>query len=151
MELPDLNEMEDIFLTIEEEDGSETECQMICMFEYNENAYAALSPVDDTLNEAYLFAVTIENQEDEFEFTISNIEDDDLLEEVGNVFTSIMQQAAEAEADEDGDIPDISEDLKGVSIDTNANQSGESHERTISDSDDESYWDQFINKKLEDL
>ena len=86
MELPDLNEMEDVILTIEEEDGTKTECQVICMFEYEDRAYAALTPTDEDIAEAYLFAVTLEDQGDEVEFTIENIEDDALLEEVGQDF-----------------------------------------------------------------
>ena len=151
MELPDLNDLDDIFLTIEEEDGTETECQMICLFEYNDRAFAALTPVDEAINEAYLFAAIVDQQGDEIEFTIENINDDELMEEVSQVFTSIMEQAAEAEDDdEDEDIPDITEDLKGISIEPTVNN-GESHERTIVGNDDEAYWDQFINKKLEDL
>ena len=146
MQLPDLNELDDIFLTIEEDDGSETECQLICLFEHKEKAYAALTPVDENIAEAYLFAAEIEAQGDELEFTISNIDDEALMEELGEVFTSIME---EAEADEG--IPDISEDLKGISVSTE-DPDPESHQRIISPGNDsDSYWDQFINKKLEDL
>ena len=123
MELPDLNEMEDVILTIEEEDGTETECQVICMFEYGDRAYAALTPTDENIAEAYLFGVTFEDQGDEVEFTIENIDDDELLQEVGQVFESIMEEAnaeEEAQADPSGD-------------------------------GDDSVWDEFINKKLEDL
>ena len=148
MILPDLNQMDDIFLTIEEDDGTETECQLICLFEHKDHAYAALTPVGDVLDEVYLFAATVEDQGDEFEFTIENIEDDELLDELGDVFTSIMENAME---DEDEDVPDINEDLKGASIDTAGKDDGESHERVLTGEDDESYWDQFINKKLEDI
>ncbi|HAK58489.1 MAG TPA: hypothetical protein DCP06_05865 [Lachnospiraceae bacterium] len=137
MELPDLNEMDDIIVTIEEDDGKQTECQVICMFEYDNRAYAALTPTDDDIEEAYLFGVTFEDQGDEVEFTLENIDDDELLEEVGGVFESIM---AEATGDDD-ELPE------GVTIDPV--DSG-SHERVISDGDD-AFWDQFINKKLDDL
>ena len=133
MEIPDLNEMEDIIVTIEEDDGTETECQVICMFEYDERAYAALTPTDEDAEEAYLFSVTFEDQGDEMEFTLENIDNDELLEEVAKVFESIIGQ------DED-ELPE------GVSID-----SDDSHKSIISDGDDDSYWDQFINKKLEDI
>ncbi len=137
MELPDLNEMDDIIVTIEEDDGKQTECQVICMFEYDNRAYAALTPTDDDIEEAYLFGVTFEDQGDEVEFTLENIDDDELLEEVGGVFESIM---AEATGDDD-ELPE------GVTIDP---VDAGSHERVVSDGDD-AFWDQFINKKLDDL
>ena len=138
MELPDLNELEDVIVTIEEENGSRTECQVICMFEYEEKAYAALTPTDDEIAEAYLFGVTFEDQGDEIEFTIENIEDEELLAEVGQVFESIM---AEANGD-DEDMPD------GVSIEPSGT---DSHQATLPGDDDDAFWDQFINKKLEDI
>jgi hypothetical protein len=141
MELPDLNDLEDIIVTIEEEDGTETECQVICMFEYEDNAYAALTPTDENIAEAYLFGVTIEDQGDEMEFTIENIEDQSILEEVSQVFESIM-----AEANEDEDLPE-GITIEPVKSDTDA----ASHERKIAGGDDDAFWDQFINKKLEDL
>ena len=119
MDLPDLNELDDVIVTIEEENGTQTECQVICMFEYEDKAYAALTPTDDEIAEAYLFGVTFEDQGDEIEFTIENIEDEDL--------------------------PD------GVSIDSNDADDGESNRATLPGDDDDAYWDQFINKKLEDI
>ena len=141
MELPDLNELDDIIVTIEEEDGKETECQVICMFEYEDKAYAALTPTDDNIAEAYLFGVTIEDQGDEMEFTIENIDDPNILEEVSGVFESIM-----AEANEEDDLPE------GVTIEPAASDVGaDSHVSKVAGGDDDSYWDQFINKKLEEL
>ncbi len=143
MDLPDLNELEDIIVTIEEDDGTETECQVICMFEYDEKAYAALTPTDENNDDAYLFGVTFEEQGDEFEFTLENIDNDELLEEVAQVFTSIMEQAG-GESDESIELPD------GVVVEP-AGGDAESHERIVTGGDDDSYWDQFINKKLEDV
>ena len=141
MELPDLNELDDIIVTIEEEDGSQTECQVICMFEYDDKAYAALTPTDENIAEAYLFGVTIEDQGDEMEFTIENIDDPSILEEVGAVFENIMN-----EVNEDGELPE------GISIEPAASdEEADSHERTVTGDDDDAYWDQFINKKLEEL
>lgn len=141
MELPDLNEMEDVIVTIEEEDGTETECQIICMFEYEDKAYAALTPTDENIAEAYLFGVTFEDQGDEVEFTIENIDDDALLEEVGGVFESIM-----AEASGEDELPE------GVVIDpSTAKPGGDANTINLPGDDDEAYWNQFINKKLEDI
>lgn len=133
MELPDLNEMDDIILDIEEEDGTTTECQVIAMFEYDDAAYAALTPTDENIAEAYLFAVEFEDQGDEVEFTLSNIDDPKLLEEVGGVFESIMEQV-----DDDGELPE------NIEIDTDDSSEG-------ADGDDDSKWDEFIHKKLDEL
>lgn len=138
MDLPDLNQLDDVIVTIEEEDGTETECEVICMFEYEDKAYAALTPTDDEIAEAYLFEVSFEDQGDEIEFTIQNIEDEQTLAEVGQVFESIM-----AEELGDDDLPD------GVVID--AEGGSDAHERVISDDGDDAFWDQFINKKLDEL
>ena len=142
MELPDLNEIDDIIVNIEEDDGTETECQVICMFEYGEKAYAALSPTDENIAEAYLFEVTIENKGDEMEFTMENILDDDLLAELSEVFNNIMAQNEESE-----DLPEgVSIDRLGLSLEQH-----DPHNAVISDDGDDAYWDQFINKKLEDI
>ena len=133
MELPDLNDMDDIILDIEEEDGTTTECQVIAMFEYDDAAYAALTPTDENIAEAYLFAVEFEDQGDEVEFTLSNIDDPKLLEEVGGVFESIMEQV-----DDDGELPDNIE----IGTDDSSDEA---------DGDDDSQWDEFIHKKLDEL
>lgn len=133
MELPDLNDMDDIILDIEEEDGTTTECQVIAMFEYDDAAYAALTPTDENIAEAYLFAVEFEDQGDEVEFTLSNIDDSKLLEEVGGVFESIMEQV-----DDDGELPDNIE----IGTDDSSDEA---------DGDDDSQWDEFIHKKLDEL
>ncbi|MCR4605310.1 MAG: DUF1292 domain-containing protein [Eubacterium sp.] len=133
MELPDLNEMEDVILTLEEEDGTETECQVIAMFEYDDAYYAAVTPTDENIAEAYLFGVEFEDKGDEVEFTLTNIEDQNLLEEVGAVFESIMEQA------DDDELPE------GVEIETESKYASES------DDDGDDQWDEFIHKKLEDL
>ncbi len=140
MELPDLNELDDIIVTIEEEDGTETECQIICMFEYDDKAYAALTPTDENIAEAYLFGLTIEEQGDEMEFTIENIDDPSVLEEVSKVFESIMEEASD-----DEDLPE------GVTIEPSADPGTGSHVQKLPGDDDDAYWDQFINKKLEEL
>ena len=133
MELPDLNDMDDIILDIEEEDGTTTECQVIAMFEYDDAAYAALTPTDENIAEAYLFAVEFEDQGDEVEFTLSNIDDPKLLDEVGGVFESIMEQV-----DDDGELPDNIE----IGTDDSSDEA---------DGDDDSQWDEFIHKKLDEL
>ncbi|MCH5264965.1 MAG: DUF1292 domain-containing protein [Lachnospiraceae bacterium] len=98
---------EEIILNLELEDGGEIECQVECIFEYDGNHYAALIPTDEMLEERYFFGVEMEDKGEETEFTLTNIEDDDLLEELSEAY----------EEAEDGD---------------------------------ESEWDEFINKKLDD-
>ena len=123
MELPDLNEMDDVILEIEDENGTKIECQVIAMFEYEDEAYAALTPTDEDNNDAYLFRLQIEDQGDELEFTLDNIDDEEKLEEVGQVFTQILEQAGEDD-DEDS---------------------------YASDDEPDDEWDEFIHKKIEEI
>ncbi len=77
---------EEIILNLELEDGSELECQVECVFEYDGENYAALIPTDEQLEERYFFGVEIEDKGEETEFTLTNIEDDDLLEELAEAY-----------------------------------------------------------------
>ena len=65
------------------------------MFEYEDLAYAALTPTDEDAAEAYIFSVEYEDQGDEMEFTLTNIDDEKKLEEVGKVFMQLMSEAEE--------------------------------------------------------
>ena len=65
-------------ITLEFEDGVELECEIMGVFDYKENEYIALLPLDDS-DDVYLYGYK-EVGEDEFE--IVDIEDDALFEEV---------------------------------------------------------------------
>ena len=94
------DDAEEIIVNLELEDGSEIECQVICIFEYGDDNYAALTPTDESIEEIYFFGLEMEDLGEETEFTLSNIEDDDLLEELADVFDELMDEDDDGEWDE---------------------------------------------------
>ncbi len=94
------DDAEEIIVNLELEDGSEIECQVICIFEYGDDNYAALTPTDESIEEIYFFGLEMEDLGEETEFTLSNIEDDDLLEELSDVFDELMDEDDDGEWDE---------------------------------------------------
>ncbi|MCH5251377.1 MAG: DUF1292 domain-containing protein [Lachnospiraceae bacterium] len=86
------DDTEEIIVNLELEDGSEIECQVICIFEYGDDNYAALTPTDDSIEEIYFFGLEMQDLGEETEFTLSNIEDDDLLDELADVFDELMDE-----------------------------------------------------------
>ena len=131
----DYSPLEDAVLTLEDEDGNETEVTMQCIFEYDDQDYAAMIEEDEEEPSVYFFSLhakKTKKKEVEFEFT--PVEDDDLLEDLLDIFQQIINEEAE---DED-------EGLEGISID-----GGEQDSDDDEDDDDDSKWDQFINKKLD--
>lgn len=123
----DTDDIEEIIVTLELEDEGEVECEVICIFEYGESDYAALTPTDESIEELYFFGVQMEEQGDEVEMTLENIEDEELLKELGEAFDQLMNEDEEDELEamlpEDKDTDD--------------------------DDDDDSKWDEFITKKLD--
>lgn len=127
----DLEEIEEIKINLELEDEGEVECEVICIFEYEGRDYAALTPTDESVEELYFFGLDSEEQGDEMEFTLLNIEDESLLEELSQVFDQIIDS-------ENGDLDDDDE----LTLDLD--------EEDDEDDEDDDKWDKFINKKLED-
>lgn len=79
---------EDIVVTIEFEDGEVEDCVLVCVLEYNEKLYAALTPVSGE-EEFYFY-----NYEDisEEEFQLSDIETEEEFNEVADVFFELMEE-----------------------------------------------------------
>lgn len=107
------------------------ECQLVCVFEYNEQDYAAFAEIDNEENEVYFFTLNakVKKKETEFEFDI--VDDEELLDELLAVLQEITD--AEFEEDEDGNV--IIE--------------GEEDDVDDFEDEDDSRWDQFIHKKLD--
>ncbi len=80
-------------ITLEFEDGTELECEIMGVFDYNGKDYIALIPLDDS-DDVYIYGY---NEVGEDEFELVDIEDDDLFQNVVAEFDAIM-------ADEDGTI-----------------------------------------------
>lgn len=127
----DYSALEDAVITLESEDGESMECQLVCVFEYNEQDYAAFAEIDNDENEVYFFSLNakVKKKETEFEFNI--VDDEELMDEL----LAVLQQISDAEFEDDAD-------NDSVIID-------DAEEDDDFEDDDDSKWDQFINKKLD--
>lgn len=127
----DYSALEDAVITLESEDGESMECQLVCVFEYNEQDYAAFAEIDNDENEVYFFSLKakVKKKETEFEFNI--VDDEELMDEL----LAVLQQISDAEFEDDAD-------NDSVIID-------DAEEDDDFEDDDDSKWDQFINKKLD--
>lgn len=122
----DTDDIEEIIVTLELEGDGEVECEIICIFEYDNKDYAALTPTDESVEELYFFGIEMQEAGGEVEITLENIEDDELLEELGVAFDALMN-------DEDSD-----EIEAAIGMD----------DEEEDEEDDDSRWDEFINKEL---
>ncbi len=131
MEDIDYSELEDAVLTLEDEDGNSIDCTMQCIFEYNGQDYAAVMEEDNPENEVYFFELNATKKKNEIEFEFTIVEEEDLLDELLEIF----QQIANAEFE------DETSDNVAYDIDD---------EEDDDDDEDDSIWDEFITKKLGD-
>lgn len=77
------------FITLEFDDGTEVECEIMGVFDFEEKEYIALIPEDGT-DDVYIYGYK-EVGEDEFE--LLDIEDDDEFERVVEEFEKITDEA----------------------------------------------------------
>ncbi len=77
------------FITLEYDDGTVVECEIMGIFDVDGKDYIALIP-DDGSDDVYIYAYE-EKENDEFE--ILDIEDDALFERVAAEFDAIMADA----------------------------------------------------------
>ena len=124
----DVDDIEEIVVTLELEGEGEVECEIICIFEYDGKDFAALTPTDESVEELYFFGIEMDEKGGEIEITLENIEDDELLEELAAAFDQLMSD------DEEDDIE--------AAIGMNADDEEDDED------DDDSRWDEFITKKL---
>lgn len=124
----DTDDIEEIIVTLDLEDDGEVECEILCIFEYGDSDYAALTPTDESVEELYFFGIQMEEQGDDVEITLDNIEDEQLLEELAAAFEQIMSE-------------DEEDDLEAMLP--------EEEEEEEDDDNDDSKWDEFITKKLD--
>ena len=81
------------FITLEYDDGTELECEMMGVFEADGKEYIALIPQDDS-DDVYIYGYK-EVSEDEFE--LIDIEDDAEFERAVAVFDQLMFEEDEEE------------------------------------------------------
>lgn len=86
-------EMEEEIITIEFDDGTSVECEMMGVFDCGDKEYIALLPLDGT-DDVYLYGYS-EDENGEFELT--DIEDDAEFEKVVAEFDRIVAEEDVAE------------------------------------------------------
>lgn len=123
----DYSPLEDAVITLEDENGNEFNVSMQCIFEYDNQDYAAMIDEDEEEPSVYFFALTTKTKKKEIEFEFNAVDDDELTDDLLNIFQQIINEEAE----------------DGLSFDED-----DETEEDIEDEDD-SKWDEFINKKLE--
>lgn len=121
----DYSDLENMVISIESEDGETIECELVCIFEYDEQDYAAFTEVNSEDNEVYLFTVNAKTKKKETEFEFGIIEDEDLLAELIGVLQQVTDMELEGEED--------------IIVDADTDEDEE---------DDDGKWDEFITKKL---
>lgn len=78
-------------ITLEFDDGTTVECEIMGIFDHAGKDYIALIPEDDS-DDVYIYAY---KDVDEDSFELEDIEDDDLFEEVVASFDAIMESSEE--------------------------------------------------------
>ena len=95
-----LEDIEEMKADLQLEDGSTLECEVIYIFEWGGDDYAALTPVDESIEEIYFFGIEIEDKGGEPEITLLQIDDEEALEALADAFDEMLD---EEEFDEDED------------------------------------------------
>lgn len=90
-----LNEEEDIVVTLDLDDGSQVECQILTIFSVGEQDYIALLPLDEKGEpnedqEVYIYRY-FEDEDGNPE--LDNIQDDDEYEAVADRFDELLDEA----------------------------------------------------------
>ena len=88
-------EDDDMFVTLELDDGSSVECQILTIFEADGRDYIALLPLDengDTNEDGEVFIYRY-SEDAEGNPSLENIEDDDEYEVVSDRFDELLDEA----------------------------------------------------------
>ena len=86
----DHEELEDMFVTLETDEG-ELECEVVAIFQVDEEQYIAVSPVDEESEDLYFFRLEPDDENDD-EAVLVDIEDDDELEDVAEAFQELLEE-----------------------------------------------------------
>ena len=128
--MADINyeDLEDLTLTMEDEDGTTTECDLQFVFEYEGQDYGAFCEKDNDSGEFYFFSIDGNtNWKGETELEIAPVEDDELLAQLVEILQQIIDEEMNgSDLEDEEDEPDPDED------------------------EDDSIWDEFIHKKLDE-
>lgn len=89
------NDDSDILVTLDLDDGSQVECEILTIFTVNEQDYIALLPLDDAgepneEGEVYIYRYS---EDEEGNPSLENIQDDDEYEAVSDRFDELLDEA----------------------------------------------------------
>lgn len=89
------NEDTDILVTLDLDDGSQVECEILTIFTVKENDYIALLPLDkngdpNADGEVYIYRYS---EDEEGNAILDNIQDDDEYEAVSDRFDELLDEA----------------------------------------------------------
>ena len=95
-------EDDDMFVTLDLDDGSSVECQILTIFEADGRDYIALLPLDENgdANEDGEVFIYRYSEDAEGNPSLENIEDDDEYEVVSDRFDELLDEAAFEEMDD---------------------------------------------------
>ena len=86
---------DDVMVTIELDDGSELDCEILTIFDVGEQDYIVLMPVDETgepLNDTEVLIYRYDEDPETGEPTLDNIQSDEEYEAVGKRFEEIQDE-----------------------------------------------------------
>ncbi len=95
----DLEDIEEMQVELELEDGSKLECEVIYIFEWDGDDYAALTPLDESIEEIYFFGIEISDNGGEPEITLLQIDDDETVQAISDAFDEMLEEEEEEEED----------------------------------------------------
>ncbi len=124
----DYDDIEEIRVELEDEDGVTMEYEVNTIFEWMDNSYAVLVPVNGDEEEATIVGIELDLDKDEPEVTMYDIEDEDLMDALIDVYNE-----------------NIAEDENETPWDSYA----PSDDDDPDDDEEDGRWDEFINKKLD--
>lgn len=96
------NDDTDILVTLDLDDGSQVECEILTIFTVGEQDYIALLPVNEAgeANEEGEVFIYRYFEDEEGNPTLDNIQDDDEYEAVADRFDELLDEAAFDDMDE---------------------------------------------------
>lgn len=96
-----LEDIEEMSVDLELEDGSVLSCEVLYIFEWSGQDFAALTPVDENIEEIYFFGIEIDDDGGEPEITLLEIEDQEVLDALADAFDEMIREEEEEEDEED--------------------------------------------------
>ena len=94
-QLNNLNEDDDMFVTLDLDDNTQVECRILTIFEVDEQDYIALLPLDEKgePNEEGEVFIYRYSEDEEGNPSLENIADDDEYEAVADRFDELLDEA----------------------------------------------------------